>query len=328
MHYDFLYHVWTQHKTDLCSLKNLGTPRSWRRLQRVVCYKPAHQISLPKQTSSGPPSVLRLIHLQVIRMVSFRSAWLSPWSVPSWAGAWVSGADVWDKLSARNAALPDHDASTMASATCTTKMNASDILQVETHSWDCNSGSMPKNDKWLKHLELNGCNDDLHCRHWPSKWLSSFFHLAKSLVFFFASTKSAKTKQVYSWTDRRQTAQAISFPVYQFWDCNASARSVYSLKRANNFKWMRTKMLFTLHSALWRAVSSPKRARRCHGIHKYFGMLPWNADSEGRTLEPRLRTSDQQHAQAGAFNLTLHPLSLSILSSHIGVHLIERILRI
>lgn len=126
MHYDFLYHVtmYEHNITNLRSLKNsntnLATPRSWRRLQRVVCYKPAHQVSLPKQTSSGPPSVLRLIHLQVIRMVSFRSAWLSPWSVPSWAGAWVSGADVfWDKLRARNAALPDHDASTMASATCT-----------------------------------------------------------------------------------------------------------------------------------------------------------------------------------------------------------------
>ena len=74
-----------------------------------------------------------------------------------------------------NASLPDHVASTMASATYT-----SDILQVETHSWDWNCGSIPKNDeKRLKHLGLNGCNvhqssaagscnNDLHRRQWPS----------------------------------------------------------------------------------------------------------------------------------------------------------------
>ncbi len=51
-----------------------ATPRSWRRLQGVVCYKPAHQVSLPKQTSNRRPSVLRLHllsgHLHRIRIIS------------------------------------------------------------------------------------------------------------------------------------------------------------------------------------------------------------------------------------------------------------------
>ena len=222
-------------------------------------------------------------------------------------------------------------------------MNASDILQLETHSWDCNSGSMPKTDKSLKHLELNGCtfqssaagscNNDLHCRHWPSKWLSFFFILPK-VSCFFASTKSAETKQVYSWTDRREPAQAISFPGLprprQVPILRLQCISEICLQPEESKQFQMNADENAVHTSFSIGVQSqvPKVARRCHGIHKYCGMLPWNADSEGRTLEPRLRTSDQQHAHAGAFNLTLHPLSLSILSSHIGVHLIERILRI